>query len=175
MVDKKLKSVVLEDVQIMFKNFSGREGKFNRDGDRNFCAVLDPKTAELMSKDGWNIRSLDPREEGDEPLHYIQVKVNYGGFTPPRIVMITSRGKSTIDESEVNLLDLSIIEHADLIINPYQWEVNDKTGVTAYLKSLYVTIQEDELEQKYFDVPDSAASAMCTPGVDCEGDPGYED
>ena len=169
MTKKKLKNIVLEDVPIMFKNFSGREGKFNREGDRNFCAVLPPEVAEAMFKDGWKVKTLDPREEGDAPLHYIQVAVRFGQY-PPRIVMLTSRGKTNVEESEVNLLDLAMIEKADLIIRPYEWEVNGNYGVKAYLKSLYVTIQEDELEYKYLDVPDSAASAMCTPGVDCPED-----
>lgn len=169
MTNNQMKNVVLEDVQIMFKNFSGREGKFNREGDRNFCVVLPPEVAEAMHRDGWNVKTLDPREEGDEPLHYVLVAVRFGNF-PPRIVMITSRGKTTIEESEVNLLDLAMIEKVDLILRPYEWEVSGNTGIKAYLKSMYVTIQEDELEYKYLDVPDSAAAAMCTPGVDCPED-----
>lgn len=169
MTDKRMSPVILEDVTIMFKNFSGRAGQYNREGDRNFVAVLPEDIATQMMEDGWNVRHLDPKEEGDSPLYYISVAVRFNNY-PPRVVMITSRGKTNIGEGEINLLDLAMIESADLIIRPYEWEVNGKRGVKAYLKSLYVTIQEDELEQKYIDVPDSAASSMCTPGVDCPED-----
>lgn len=158
----RLQPIVLEDARILFRNFSGEEGRFNAKGDRNFNVVLDPEVAEAMEKDGWNVKYLQPREEEDQPQPILKVKVKYPstGKNPPRIILITSKGKTPLDESMVNILDWAEIELVDMIIRPYEWDINGKTGVTAYLKSIYVTIREDELEKKYIDVPDSAAAAV---------------
>lgn len=33
-------TILLEDVRIIFRNFAGREGMYNREGDRNFAVLL---------------------------------------------------------------------------------------------------------------------------------------
>lgn len=151
-------TVLMEDARIIFRNFAGREGIYNREGDRNFCVLLDPNTAEEMAKDGWNVKTLRPREEGDEPQPYLQVSVNFKG-RPPRVVMITSRGRTTLQEDEVELLDWADILTTDMIIRPYEWVVNGKTGIKAYLQSIFVTIHEDELERKYSEIDDAPLRA----------------
>jgi hypothetical protein len=145
-------NVTMEDVRIIFRNFAGKGGQYNKEGDRNFAVLLDHDTAKRMAQDGWNVKTLKPREEGDEEQPYLGVKVNFHGFKPPRVVMITSRGKTTLGEKEVGVLDWADIRNVDLIVRPFEWEVNGKTGVAAYLQAIYVTIEEDELELKYADV-----------------------
>lgn len=145
-------SVMMEGVRILFRNFSGKEGQYNREGDRNFAVMLDEKTAEMMDTDGWNVKVLKAREEEGEddtpPQPYLPVSVNFKG-RPPRIVMITSRNRSVLDESQVEILDWVDIINVDLIVRPYEWTVNGKSGIKAYLQSMYITIQEDPLEAKY--------------------------
>lgn len=145
------KEVLIEDARIAFRNFAGKEGMYNREGDRNFSILLSPSDAEALSRDGWNVKVLKPREEGNEPQPYIQVSVSWRG-RPPRIVLITSRGRTEIGEDLVETLDWAEIEKADLILNPYEWQVSGNSGIKAYLKSLYVTIREDPLELKYASV-----------------------
>lgn len=143
-------TVVMEGVRIIFRNFTGKEGQYNREGDRNFAVLLDEVTAGAMAEDGWNVKVLRPREDDEEqtPQPYLPVSVNFKG-RPPRIVLITSRGRTHLDESNVEMLDWADILNVDLIVRPYEWVVNDKTGIKAYLQALYVTIQEDPLEIKY--------------------------
>lgn len=147
-------TLVIEDARIIFRNFAGREGMYNREGDRNFCVLLEPDLAETMAKDGWNVKTLKAREEGDELQPYVLVTVNFKS-RPPRVVMITSRGRTDLTEAEIEMLDWVDISKVDLIVNPYEWAVNGKTGIKAYLRSLFITIEEDMLELKYADVPDT--------------------
>jgi hypothetical protein len=145
---------MMEGVRIIFRNFAGKEGQYNREGDRNFAVLLDDKTAEMMAEDGWNIKVLKPRESDEEdavPQPYLPVAVNFRG-RPPRIVMVTSNNRTTLSEDQVEMLDWVDILNVDLIVRPYEWTVNGKSGIKAYLQSMYITIEEDPLEAKYADL-----------------------
>lgn len=144
-------TVLMEDVRIIFRNFAGKEGRYNREGDRNFAVLLDDDIAEKMAQDGWNVKWLKARDEEESEQAYLQVSVNYKG-RPPRIVMVTSRGRTNLSEDEVELLDWADIVTTDLIVRPYEWAVNGATGIKAYAQSVFVTIQEDALELKYSDM-----------------------
>lgn len=170
-VKKRVGDITLSDAKIIFKNFSGKEGDFNPHGNRNFCVVLDEETAEVLAADGWNVKRSEAKEEGLPPLLYLPVAVKFNNY-PPKIVMITSHGKTKITEDEVNTLDWADFKNVDLIINPYTYDVRGHQGIKAYLKALYVTIEEDEFESKYYDVPDTAENTIhcenCTGCGDCQ-------
>lgn len=153
------KNIVIENARIAFRNFSGKEGKFNPAGRRNFCVFFEPDLGRQLEQDGWNIRWLQPRDENEEEQAYLQVAVSYDNI-PPKVILVTGKGKSQLDEESINILDWAEIENIDLIIRPYNWDVNGKTGVKAYVKSMYVTLVEDEFESKYVDVPDSAVNTL---------------
>lgn len=151
-------TVTIEDARIVFRNFAGKEGQYNREGDRNFAVVLDRDIAQVMAKDGWNVKQFKSRDEDEgEPDFYIQVSVNYKG-RPPRVALIGSNGRTELDEESIEVMDWVDIAKVDLILNPYEWSVSGKSGVKAYLKSMFVTINEDELEKKYSSIPEAGAS-----------------
>lgn len=153
-----LTNATLEDVKIEFRNFGGKPGKFNAEGQRNFVIFLDPPIAAQMAIDGWNIKQLTPRDEDDVPQSYISVKLNYN-FKPPRVVLITSKGQTPLGEEQLDIVDWIDIEKCDVTIRPYNYDFNGRQGVTAYLQAIYITIEEDYLYTKYKDVPDSAQSS----------------
>jgi len=149
------KNKIIEDVTIAFRNFSGKEDVYNRAGDRNFAILLDPDLAAEMEREGWNVKYLKEREEGDGQQAYIQVAVSYKS-RPPKIGMVTSKGLTYLGESEVEMLDWVDIETADVTLNPYEWVVNGKNGVKAYLQTLFIKIEEDYLQQKWTTFVDDA-------------------
>jgi len=151
-------TVVIEDATIIFRNFSGKEGQYNREGDRNFAVLLPEDVAQAMATDGWNVKWLKAREEGEEEQAYLSVSVNFKG-RPPTVVMITSNGRTTLHEDDIDVLDYVDIETIDMILNPYEWSVNGKSGVKAYLQSIYVTIREDRLALKYNSLDELPARA----------------
>lgn len=155
MPNQRENEVSLENVRIVFRNFAGEEKKFNAAGNRNFALVLDDNQATMLENTGWNVKRRPPKEEGDDEFRFLSVTVSYKG-RPPRLVMLSSRGRTTLDESTAELLDFAEIDNVDLIIRPYDWAVNGNTGRKAYLKTIYVTIHEDDLDLKYAEVREIA-------------------
>ena len=154
--NKRVNDVNIRNARIMFRNFSGRESQFNDAGERNFCVIIDdPEEAEMLNNDGWKVRVLAPREEGEPPLHYIPVKVKYDRY-PPSVYLISGRKRTLLDESSIGCLDYAEIEHIDMVLSPYSWEKAGRQGIKAYLKIMYVTIKEDPFaaDYAYLDDPD---------------------
>lgn len=139
----------IENAKLMFRNFAGKADQFNSQGRRTFCIMLDDDVAEQLSRDGWNIKYTKPRDPEDNPQAFLQVRVNYNSPVPPKIFMVTSTGKTLLDEFTVSQLDHSEIVNVDIQISPYQWEMRGETGITAYVKTMYVTIVEDPFASKY--------------------------
>lgn len=145
-------TVTMEGVDILFRNFEGRKDKFNESGDREFSVVLNEDVARAMLEDGWNVKQLSARndaEEGADPPPWIlKVAVSYKN-RPPKIAMITESNRVFLNEDNVELLDWADIRNVDVIVSPYHWEVGSKSGIKAYLKTGFFTIEEDYLEKKY--------------------------
>lgn len=140
---------MFENCKIIFRNFAGEQSQYNRAGDRNFCVIIeDSEVAKRLKDDGWNIKYLPPLDDGEEETAYLPVAVSFANV-PPNVVLISSKGRTHLDESTIAMLDYAEIEKVDLIVNPYNWSVNGKSGVKAYVKTMYVIIREDALVRKY--------------------------
>ena len=150
--------LTVENAQIMWRNFSGRQTQYNAKGKRNFNLRVSDEDAELMRADGWNVKTKMPRPDfpDETPLNHLQVNVNYSDNSrPPRVVLIAGNSRTELDESTIDMLDSVQIENVDMIINPSYYDVNGNTGYTAYLQAIYVTIVQDDLEKKYGSFPES--------------------
>ena len=61
----------------------------------------------------------------------------------------SSKRVTYLDEVTVGQLDTAAIKNVDLMIRPREWSAAGKSGVKAYLKTAYITIEEDDLDLKY--------------------------
>ena len=139
----------INDARIMFRNFRGEGDKFNREGDRNFVLIIpNEEIADALAKEGWNVKINDPREEGDTPFMYLPVKVKFND-RGPQIYLITGERHNRLDENSVAILDDIDILSVNLDIRPYDWEVNGKTGRTAYLQAIEVFQEIDRFAARY--------------------------
>lgn len=150
---KTIPTFTVKDARIMFKNFQGRPGPYNREGVKGFAVIIPPEEASNLERLGWPVKYLEPREEGDEGTYYVSVAVRFD-IRPPKVVMITNHTKNQtkLTNDTVETLDFADILKIDLIVRAYDWEMNQKSGRKAYLQTMYVTVEEDELEAEYAEV-----------------------
>lgn len=145
-------TVLMEGVRLVFRNFTGKEGQYNQEGSRNFGVILPDDVAEVMLTDGWNVKYLKPREEDEDETQtpWLPVKVGYNtGGRPPKVFLVTERGRTLLNEDTVEQLDWVDITNVDMIVRPYPYDVGGRQGISAYVQTMYVTIEEDPLDRKY--------------------------
>ena len=133
----------IDNARLIYRNFAGAGSKFNREGDRNFAIIIeDQETANQLAELGWNVKIKPPRDADDEPFMFLPVKVKFND-RGPNVYLISGNNRVTLDEDSVECLDDVDILNVDLDIRPYDWEVNGKSGRTAYLQSICVTQEVD--------------------------------
>ena len=157
---RRVPNLTLEEVEILpgkFRNFAGEKDEYNPKGMSQFNIRLDEETADRLLDEGWNVKQLDPREDGDVPIPYLPCTINYSNI-PPTIYMLTGRHnkKTRLDEDTIGSLDSMRIEWADITLTPYSWEMKTKdgisNGITAYVKTAYFKVaDEDDFADKYLD------------------------
>ena len=139
----------IDDAKIIFRNFEGRGDKYNREGDRNFSLLIeDPDTADALAENGWNVKIKPGRDEDEGPFMRLPVKVKFTDYGP-NVYLVTGNRRNELDEESIGCLDNIEIESVDMDIRPYDWEVNGRTGRTAYLQSMEVVQRIDRFAARY--------------------------
>ena len=145
-------NINIEGANIIWKNFSGERDKFNP-GKRGFSVVIDDTVmADELKQEGWNVKER-PLQEGADPSEQewtLPVKLNMNRYT--QVWLIVGNHKTLLNEDTVAQLDVLDIVNCDISIRPYEWEMSGRTGITAYVDSMYVTIRENKFAEKYADL-----------------------
>lgn len=144
-----MNNITIRNARLIYRNFRGEGNQYNPEGRRSFSVVIDDEElAKTLMNDGWNIKPLRKRDPSEQDAYHLPVAVVYGKY-PPVIRMISQSGGVILNENRVGSLDWQEITNADLIIHPREYEVRGQKGIKAYLKSMNVTVEEDELATEY--------------------------
>lgn len=188
MTNKKIPNLFIENAEVLpgsFRNFAGRGGKYNKEGERNFNIVVTEDSLMFyeikengkkrykkigvrdLVDDRWNLRLMRRRddEEDDAPDRYkLNIAVSFlfrelKTLPPTNVYLYSGKKKTLLDEETIGNLDYAEYRTADLTIRARPW-VDKETGETrikAYLHEMHVTIQPDLWEDKYAEYDKSEA------------------
>lgn len=141
------KTILLEidDARFPWRpNFEGRPDRFNKEGERKFNIVIpNQELVEMLMNDvnefgvGWNVKLRAPREEGDDPLYHLEVKLRFNDRGPD-IWLISGNSRVQLTEDTVKKLDNINIRHVSLDIRPNDGEGSFGPYRSAWLASMEV-------------------------------------
>ena len=141
--------VQIDDARIIYRNFAGAPSKFNREGDRNFAVIIpNQEIADELIADGWAVKIKPPRDDDDSPFMYLPVKVKFNNRGPAAYVK-SGNSVQRLNEETIGMLDEIDIQSVDMDLRAYDWEVNDKTGRSAYLQAINVIQNIDRFGAQY--------------------------
>lgn len=139
----------IQDARIIYRNFEGVASKFNREGDRNFAVIIpNDEIKDQLVEAGWNVKIKPPRDEDDSPFMFLPVKIKFNSRGPAAYVR-SGDHVTRLNEETIGMLDEIDISSVDMDVRPYDWEVNDKTGRTAYLQAINVIQNIDRFGERY--------------------------
>lgn len=139
----------IDDCRIIYRNFRGEASKFNREGDRNFAVVVpDDEIKDALIGEGYNVKIKPPRDEDEAPFMYLPVKIKFNDRGPAAYLQ-SGRAMRRLDEESIAMLDDIDILSVNMDIRPYDWEVQGKTGRTAYLQSIKVIQEIDRFAAEF--------------------------
>lgn len=131
--------IEISNAKILWKNFTGKLGFYNKEGGRDFCLLLsDDASVNFFKQNGYSVAVKSSGVEVGEFIRYLKVKMKFNNGKP--IIILKSNNKIIrVDENLVSVLDSIKIKSVDMSIKPYHWELpNGEHGQIAYLNSMTV-------------------------------------
>lgn len=145
--------IIQENAKIKWLNFGGNNNRNGINNGRGFSLVIeDEEVANDLAALGWVIKEKTATKNNGEPSVYwvLGVKIRYDKF-PPKIVLVKPSGMEVLREDNVGLVDSTRYTNIDLTITPYHWDNGIRDGISAYLSTMYITVDEaaDPFASKY--------------------------
>jgi len=138
--------------EIAYSNFAGRPTAYKPEGGvRTVTFVMPEEIVPDLQKDGWKVR----RQEFEDGSYRYLLEATFlfrtreGKLRDPKIFIVRGNELIHVTEETVDTLDHAEIISADAVIGPYYYDYAGKQGIKAYLNSLYLTIKENPIDEKY--------------------------
>ena len=168
--------VTFKDVELRWKNFSGKADDFNPQGKRFFHIVLNDdmveelRNVELTTKSGKTVRGANvkthvPKNNEGDPMYTLKILI--GDFFPEEVIRVTPESRMRLNEDNIGNLDREYIEKAKVQVTLSPYERPGNVGITAYCKKLAVWIKEDDFDEDFRDIPE-AGNAQFAPNDDSD-------
>lgn len=144
------RQLVLEDVTIIWPNFRGAATQWNEPGNRYFNIAFEPgELTDSLLADGWHLKLQTPDNDRD-PFYILEVAVRFDNY-PPKVVKVgaVTGNQVQLTADTVEILDSANLLRVDVELNPHSWTVNGRSGIKAYLTSLWAVVEESPLELKW--------------------------
>ena len=143
----------INDAKLIWCNLCGRAAQYNEDGQRNFNVVLDEDSYNRLKDAGVNVRIRPSRDESAEPQYLLKVNLGYD-FRPPVIYIDNGENERELSVGELSIIDDAAmdgtISHVDLSFRASRSRRRtDNYGLSAWLKSMYVRIEEDPIVRRH--------------------------
>lgn len=142
------RNIEIDDCRIMWRNFSGLEGRFpDPIRGRGFAVIIpNQELADALTENGWDVIVRPARDEDEDPLYLLKVKFNYlhEGLKPTAYLK-SGRNMKALDEDTIGILDRASIMsvNADIRRSEYIDKHTGELKKTNYLKHIKVTQQID--------------------------------
>lgn len=149
--------LMIDDAEICWPNFSGKENKFNREGDRHFTLrIRNVDDIERLQSDtnefgdSWNLK-IKPATEEYDTCATMKVKVKFSR-RGPEVWLVSNGNRIQLNEDTIGCLDDIDIERIDLDIRPYDDCLpNGKSFRAAYLNGMEVVQRVSRFAARYQD------------------------
>lgn len=152
--------------EIAYSNFSGRPTTYKPEGGvRTVTFVIPSDAAPELQEAGWKIRRQEfPNDPDREPRYLLEATLTFrtrnGQLRDPKIFIVRPDSLVHVTEETVDTLDRAEIVNADAVLGPYYWENGNKRGIKAYVNSLYITVKENPIDEKYRKYIDNLNESM---------------
>ena len=156
-----MNNLIIEDAKVIFPNFSGREGRYNREGNRCFSVMVpDVNLAMQLKDDGWNIKERIINGEPTGEYYINGVNINYDYYIKPIITYISNGNELELTKEfmDTNIgsdiaaqLDGRGAERYDISIRPKPWDRSDGTvGIKGYVDEMRIIAKKSLFSERNF-------------------------